>query len=140
MDWKPLVDAATEARRNAHAPFSGYRVGAALLAADGTVYPGANVELGIPALGVCAERAAVIGALNAGAEDFRAVVVVTDDPRASEPASPCGLCRQTLAEVTPADRDLPVLTVNLAGGERLLSLGGLLPHPFRFHPGAEPPA
>ena len=130
MDWQPLIDAASEIRRHAHAPYSRYRVGAALLVADGRIFAGANVEFGIPALGVCAERAAVVDALTSGARAFRALVVVTDS---SPPASPCGLCRQTLVE--HAD-DLPILLVNTAGERHELRLSDLQPRPFRFEPQA----
>jgi len=128
IDWQPLLDAAADARSRAFAPFSRYPVGAALLADDGRIFRGSNVELGIPALGVCAERAAAIAALNAGARDFRALVVITGS---SPPAAPCGLCRQTLAEL--AD-DLPILIVNADGESREIRLSELLPRPFRFRP------
>jgi len=129
QDWEPLLEAAREARERAHAPFSKYRVGAALLAGDGRIFAGSNVEFGIPALGVCAERAAVIAALNAGAGDFQALVVVTDSPT---PASPCGLCRQTLTEVVAPETDLPILIANSEGVREELRLSELLPRPFRF--------
>lgn len=128
IDWQPLLDAASDARTRAFAPFSHYPVGAALLTDDGRIFTGSNVEFGIPALGVCAERAAVIGALNAGARSFRALAVITSS---SPPAAPCGLCRQTLAEV--AD-DLPILIVNPDGERQEIRLAELLPRPFRFRP------
>lgn len=126
IDWQPLLEAAADARTRAFAPFSRYPVGAALLADDGRIFTGSNVEFGIPALGVCAERAAVIAALNAGARGLRALVVVTGSPR---PAAPCGVCRQTLAEL--AD-DLPILIVNADGEREEIRLAELLPWPFRF--------
>lgn len=130
MDWQPLIDAATEIRQRAHAPYSRYRVGAALLAQDGRLFAGANVEFGIPALGVCAERAAMVDALTSGARAFEALVVVTES---SPPASPCGLCRQTLVE--HAD-DLPILLVSTSGERHELRLSDLQPRPFRFKPEA----
>lgn len=126
FDWEPLLKAALRAREHAYAPYSEYAVGAALLAEDGSIHPGANVENGIPALGVCAERTAVAAAVAAGARRFRALAVVTDS---SPPASPCGLCRQTLVEF--AD-DLPILLVNLRGERREVRLAELLPRPFVF--------
>lgn len=135
QDWEPLLEAAREAREGAHAPFSGYHVGAALLAEDGRIFRGANVEFGIPALGVCAERAAVIAALTAGAEGFQALVVVTES---SPPASPCGLCRQTLAEVVDPEHDLPILIANSSGERQEVRLSELLPRPFRFRAGPAP--
>ena len=81
---KHLVDAARKARENAVAPYSGFRVGAALLAGDGTIYGGCNVESASYGLTVCAERTAVFKAISEGARTFRAVAVVTgSDPPAS---------------------------------------------------------
>ena len=94
MDWQPLVDAARRARESAYAPHSGYRVGAALLTADGGIFAASNVWNWLLALSICAERAAVTAAVNAGQRDFSALAVVT---ASQPPACPCGLCRQTLA-------------------------------------------
>lgn len=127
MDWKPLVDAARAARERAYAPYSGYRVGAALLAADGSIHAAGNVENGIPALGVCAERAAVAAAVSAGAREWKALAVVT---ASTPPARPCGVCRQTLAEL--AGDELPILCVNAGGEAEETTLGELLPSAFRF--------
>lgn len=131
MDWDALVDAAFEARNRAFAPYSGYRVGAALQTADGRIFTGANTELGIPALGVCAERAAVIRVLTSEVEDLElvALAVVTGS---SPPAAPCGLCRQTLTEVV--GDDLPILLANTDGERNEIRLSELLPRPFRFPP------
>jgi len=126
MDWEPLVAAARAARGRAYAPYSGYRVGAAVVAADGTVYASGNVENGIPALAVCAERLAVAAAVAAGRRELAALAVVTGS---SPPARPCGLCRQTLAEFAA---DLPVLCVNEAGEREETTLGELFPAPFRL--------
>lgn len=130
IDWEPLAEAARAARANAHAPYSRYPVGAAVLTADGTVHASGNVEYAIPALSVCAERLAVSAALAAGRTDLVAVAVVTGS---SPPARPCGLCRQTLAEVA---RDLPILCFNDAGEREETSLAALLPGPFRTDAGA----
>src|SRR5262245_28508295 len=90
-----LVAAARAARERAYAPYSAFLVGAALRTADGRLFVGANVENASYGLSVCAERTAILAAVNAGAREVRAIAVSTDlDP----PAAPCGMCRQTLAE------------------------------------------
>lgn len=124
IDWDSLIQAARKAREHAYAPYSGYQVGAALLGDDGRVYAAGNVENGIPALAICAERNAVARAVNAGVTTFRALTVVT---ASTPPASPCGLCRQALAEFVD---DLPILRTNLQGERTETSLAELFPQPF----------
>jgi cytidine deaminase len=95
MDWDELVDAAWQVRESAYAPYSNFFVGAALLAEDGRIFTGCNVENISYGLTNCAERVAIGAAVAAGVRRFLAVAVVADT---SVPISPCGACRQVLAE------------------------------------------
>lgn len=120
-----LVDAATEAWRNAYAPYSGFRVGAAVRTVDGRVFAGANVENASYGLARCAEQSAIQAMASAGERRFDALVVVTD---AAPPASPCGACRQVLSEFSDEAR---VWLVSLAGAAVIATtVAALLPGAF----------
>ncbi len=93
-----LVAAARQAQQQAYAPYSHYRVGAAVETADGAVYTGCNIENASYGLAICAERVALGAAMTAGARQFRRIAVVSSS---EPPASPCGACRQVLAELAP---------------------------------------
>ena len=95
MNWDSLIEAAWQVRGAAYAPYSNFAVGAALLAVDGRVFTGCNVENLSYGLTQCAERVAMGAAVAAGAREFLAVAVVADT---GVPISPCGACRQVLAE------------------------------------------
>ena len=126
LDPAALLEAAYEARDRAYAPYSRFRVGAALLTRGGLVIPGCNVENVSFGLTVCAERVAVNNAVAQGLRDFVAVAIVTGTPHATPP---CGMCRQVLYEFAP---DLTVvLPPSLASGEpELLTLRDFLPRGF----------
>jgi cytidine deaminase len=119
-----LLAAARAARLHAHAPFSNFQVGAALLAADGRVFTGCNVENATYGLTVCAERVAVWKAVSEGARGFVRVAVVADTAR---PTPPCGACRQILWEF---GGDLEVVLGDLTSETARLRLADLLPLPF----------
>ncbi|NCO65301.1 cytidine deaminase [Candidatus Aquicultor secundus] len=125
MDDTELIQAAiTEARQNAYAPYSGFRVGAALLCEDGRVFLGANVENAVYGLTMCAERVAVANAVTAGCRSFEALAVVADGPT---PCPVCGACRQVLAEFGPETR---IIMANIAGEVKKAKLKDLLPTAF----------
>lgn len=119
----PLVSAARAAQQQAYAPYSHFRVGAALESEDGRVFVGCNVENASYGLTICAERAAVCAAVAAGARRLRRGVVVSD---ADPPAAPCGACRQVLSEFGP---DMAILGVG-PGATVSWTLGQLLPAAF----------
>lgn len=116
-----LLPHAITARDRAHAPYSGFQIGAAVLA-DGLIFTGANIENSAFSLTNCAERTAVFKAISEGARTITAVVVVADSV---EPLAPCGACRQVLAEFCPPDA--PVLMANLQGETRISTIAKLLP-------------
>ncbi len=117
-----LIQKAIAAREKAYAPYSGYKVGAALLTADGKIYEGCNVENAAYGLCMCAERTAVFKAVSAGERDFAAIAVATENG-----GSPCGSCRQVLREFAP---DLTVIITDAAGAHRVTTLAALLPDSF----------
>ena len=129
----PVLEAARAARANAYAPYSQYRVGAALLTRRGGIYAGCNVENATYGATSCAERSAVAAMVAAGDRAPVACVVVTAGPR---PGAPCGICRQVLAEFA---RDMRLLLVAEDDRGRVLArksarLAALLPQAFRLTP------
>jgi len=122
-----LIELALEAKRNAYSPYSGFRVGAALLCADGRVFTGCNVENSSYSVTTCAERVALFSAVAQGARKFSAIAVVTDS---EQPVFPCGACRQALAEFSP---NMNVIAVGPKGVQTVV-LEQLLPYAFsRVH-------
>ena len=124
-----LLDLARTARELAYAPYSHFHVGAALQTRDGRPFPGCNVENAAYGLCNCAERTALFSAIVAGYKpgDFSAMAIIADTP---EPVTPCGACRQVLAEL--CDPSMPILLANTAGAMRLTTDDALLPDGFRL--------
>ncbi len=118
-----LIQAATEAQANAYAPYSGFKVGAALQDTEGRIFVGANVENASFGVTNCAERVALGAAVAAGARKFDRLVVVSD---ATPPSAPCGACRQVLSEMAA---DLVVEAVGPSSSRRWM-LADLMPDPF----------
>ncbi len=121
----PLTQAALAAREHAHAPYSHFRVGAALEDSEGRLHAGCNVENASYGLTLCAERTAVAQAVAAGARRLEAVAVASGT---APPTPPCGMCLQTLAEF--AGPDLPVVLAGAGGSRVETTLGALLPRGF----------
>ena len=124
-DLEELVTAAANVRRNAYAPYSGFRVGAALRTSEGQVHVGCNVEnVGYPE-GTCAEAGAIAAMVAAGQTDFVEIVVIADSP---VPVTPCGGCRQKMFEFA---RPEATITMATTGGATLtLTVAELLPGAF----------
>jgi cytidine deaminase len=121
---RELAELARAARLQAFAPFSRFKVGAALRTRTGEVVTGCNIESASYGLTMCAERVAIFKAVSEGLRDFDAIAVVADSPR---PTAPCGACRQVMWELAG---DVWVQIVNLHGRTRTLRLSELLPLPF----------
>ena len=124
-DLARLVDAARTARQHAHAPYSRFKVGAALLDEQGRVHIGCNVENAALPQGLCAEAVALGQLVASGGSEVRAVVIVGESPHA---VTPCGGCRQKLREF--ADDDTPVWSADMQGWRARHTLGELLPRGF----------
>ena len=126
---RELMTAARAAARRAYAPYSGLRVGAAVLSDAGLVFQGCNVENASYGLTICAERAALCAAIAAGARNFRALAVVALARRAP---LPCGACRQALAEFCPPGFVIFTAGAKATGRVRRYTLGKLLPKAFKL--------
>ena len=132
MDIETLIHEAREARDRAYAPYSGFRVGAAVLARSGQVFRGSNVENGSYGLCLCAERVVLFAAIAQGCRpgDFTHLAVIGDT---EEPLAPCGACRQVMMEL--GGPQLIVVQANLRGGVRQVTMDALLPGAFALpHP------
>lgn len=124
MSEEKLIAAARAARENAHAPYSNFRVGAAVQAKSGRVFTGCNVENASYGLTCCAERVAIFKAISEGERGFDVIAVVTDTEKLTPP---CGACRQIIWEFCG---DVEVVMANLKGKVERERAGKLLPRPF----------
>ncbi|MBN1592471.1 MAG: cytidine deaminase [Candidatus Coatesbacteria bacterium] len=131
MNDDDLVSAAKKAAENAIIPFSGFRVGAALLASDGRLFAGCNIENPSLSMSVCAEQVAFMNALSAGAREFTKVAVWADYDQF---VTPCGKCRQLILEFAP---HATVLMADRNGSFMVRKIGELLPLPFRHRQGGD---
>lgn len=122
LQWSDLLKRAIEAREYAYAPYSHYRVGAALLTKSGKIYTGCNIENVAYTPSNCAERTAIFKAVSEGERDFKAIAVATING-----VAPCGVCRQVMREFGP---DLIVIIGNLRDEYQVLTLPDLLPQSF----------
>src|SRR5260370_436384 len=123
-EYDTLISVARQARESAHAPYSNFRVGAALRATSGRVFGGSNVENATYGLAVCAERVAILKAISEGERGFDAISVVTDTDTLTPP---CGACRQLIWEFCG---DVPVIMANLKGRTETIQMRDLFPKPF----------
>ena len=123
MTDEELVQKAIAYRKNAYHPYSKFGVGAAVLTKSGNVYGGCNIENASYPVGICAERTAIVKAVSEGERDIKALAVVADTPG---PCSPCGMCRQFIAEFK-----IPkIIMANLHGARKTVTLEELLPYAF----------
>lgn len=121
-----LIAKAKKARENAYAPYSKFKVGAAVLTADGKIFSSCNIENSSYGLSICAERAAIFNAVSAGYKKFTKIAVVTDT---EPPSSPCGACRQVIFEFGDS---IEVIMANLKGDVKISKISELLKDGFRY--------
>lgn len=123
-EQKELIEAAKNVREKAYAPYSNFRVGAAIRTKEGKIYTGCNVESASYGLTVCAERVAIWKAVSEGEQYFEEIAVVADT---QELTPPCGVCRQIIWEFCG---DVPVVFANLKGDSETVQMSALLPRAF----------
>ena len=124
MNKEKLIEAAQEARERAFAPYSNFKVGAAVETVDGEIFIGCNIESASYGLTVCAERVAIWKAVSEGKMNFKTIAVVVDT---EELTPPCGVCRQIIWEFC---HDIPVILANLKGKSEVVQMRELLPRAF----------
>lgn len=120
-----LLELAAEARERAYVPYSGFRVGAALLSSSGKVFQGCNIENASYSPTNCAERTAMFRAVYEGERDFTAIAIISDSENYT---SPCGVCRQVLSEFCSGN--MPIICASKHGKYKVISLSELLPMAF----------
>lgn len=125
MEIEQLIAEAKKAREFAYVPYSKFKVGAALLTKDCSVYRGCNIENAAYSVCNCAERTALFKAYSEGETEFTALAVIADTPR---PVPPCGACRQVIAELCPSD--MKVILANINGDVKIVTVQELLPDAF----------
>ena len=129
-----LPQMAIEASRNAYVPYSGFKVGAAVITEDGSIYTGCNIENGSYGLTMCAERTAIYKAISDGARKIKAIAIAGGE---KTPAYPCGACRQVLSEFGNADTTVCCLTLDGKKCETF-TLEELLPKSFNLNASTQP--
>ncbi len=137
FDVKNLIQQAIAVRKNAYSPYSHFAVGAALLATDGTVYTGVNMENASYPVGLCAERSAFARAVSDGKRNFTVLVLiggtVSEKNQVHDFCMPCGMCRQFMAEF--CNKDFVILSAKSEDEYQMLTLGELLPYSFALEKG-----
>lgn len=123
-EYKKLIKEAEKARKRAYAPYSKFKVGAAVLSVGGEIFTGCNIENASFGLAVCAERVAIFKAISEGSTKFEAIAVIGDTDK---PCSPCGACRQVISEF---GEDIPLIMANLNGDVKIKKIKELLPEAF----------
>jgi len=124
MDYRELLKKAEKARENAYAPYSGFRVGAALITLGGRVYTGCNIENATYGATICAERAAIACAVSNGEREFEAIAIDSDN---DETTFPCGICRQVITEF---GQGIKIIAGKADGDIKVYEIKDLLPHAF----------
>ena len=124
MNYTALIQAARKAKRYSRAPYSNFRVGAALLTKSGKIYTGCNIENSSYSLTICAERTALFKALSESRPVFVALAIASDS---QEIITPCGACRQVILDLAG---DIDVVLTNRSGKMKIMKSRELLPHPF----------
>ena len=130
MTPEKLIEKAEEARLHSYSPYSGFKVGAALLCSDGTVYTGCNIENASFTPTICAERTAIFKAVFDGRRDFTAIAIVGGKDTPDAACAPCGVCRQVMGEF--CGPDFMVYFPDGKGGIVESPLSALLPHSFKL--------